>query len=91
MDGYDASTGKRIYDRVAGMTCHQCRQKTLGLHTSCSQCQTLHVRASPPSPTPYHPPLKLWPPLSEHPSHVPPFPHGSTSSRPQGDGTTEYG
>ena len=48
-DGYDVSTGKRIYDRVAGMTCHQCRQKTLGLHTSCSQCETLHVRASPPS------------------------------------------
>ena len=51
MDGYDASTGKRIYDRVAGMTCHQCRQKTLGRHTSCSECQTLHVSACPTSPS----------------------------------------
>lgn len=41
-DGYDAQ-GNRIYDKVSGMTCHQCRQKTLGLHTSCSECQTLHV------------------------------------------------
>ncbi|CAL8464005.1 g3540 [Coccomyxa elongata] len=40
-DGYDAQ-GNRIYDKVSGMTCHQCRQKTLGLHTSCSECQTLH-------------------------------------------------
>lgn len=44
MDGYDAS-GNRVYDKVSGMTCHQCRQKTLGRHTSCSKCQTLHVRA----------------------------------------------
>ena len=43
-DGYD-SNGNRIYDKVEGMTCHQCRQKTLGRHTSCSQCQTLHVSA----------------------------------------------
>ena len=47
VDGYDAS-GNRVYDKVSGMTCHQCRQKTLGRHTSCSQCQTLHVRAAPP-------------------------------------------
>ncbi|BDA49120.1 probable cell division cycle-associated 7-like protein at N-terminal half [Coccomyxa sp. Obi] len=40
-DGYDAQ-GNRIYDKISGMTCHQCRQKTLGLHTSCSECQTLH-------------------------------------------------
>ena len=46
MDGYDAS-GNRVYDKVSGMTCHQCRQKTLGRHTSCSECQTLHVRAAP--------------------------------------------
>ncbi|XP_077233158.1 uncharacterized protein LOC143875480 [Tasmannia lanceolata] len=30
--------GKRIYDPVKGKTCHQCRQKTLGHRTSCSQC-----------------------------------------------------
>ncbi|KAG4993465.1 hypothetical protein JHK86_030292 [Glycine max] len=30
--------GKRIYDSVHGKTCHQCRQKTLGYRTSCSQC-----------------------------------------------------
>ncbi|KAL5752832.1 hypothetical protein ACOSP7_023022 [Xanthoceras sorbifolium] len=30
--------GKRIYDPVKGKTCHQCRQKTLGLRTQCSQC-----------------------------------------------------
>ena len=44
-DGYDGS-GNRIYDKVEGMTCHQCRQKTLGRHTSCSKCNTLHVRRS---------------------------------------------
>ena len=43
-DGYGAD-GNRVYDKVNGMTCHQCRQKTLGRHTSCSECQTLHVRA----------------------------------------------
>ncbi|XP_020217404.1 LOW QUALITY PROTEIN: cell division cycle-associated protein 7 [Cajanus cajan] len=30
--------GKRIYDSVRGKTCHQCRQKTLGYRTHCSQC-----------------------------------------------------
>ncbi|KAG5061138.1 hypothetical protein GLYMA_01G181700v4 [Glycine max] len=30
--------GKRIYDSVLGKTCHQCRQKTLGYRTCCSQC-----------------------------------------------------
>ncbi|XP_027362661.1 cell division cycle-associated protein 7 [Abrus precatorius] len=30
--------GKRIYDSVQGKTCHQCRQKTLGYRTRCSQC-----------------------------------------------------
>lgn len=30
--------GKRIYDSIKGKTCHQCRQKTLGLRTHCSQC-----------------------------------------------------
>ncbi|KAF8676352.1 hypothetical protein HU200_047053 [Digitaria exilis] len=38
VDGYDKD-GKRIYDQVRGQTCHQCRQKTLGHHTSCSECQ----------------------------------------------------
>eukprot|EP00891_Asterochloris_glomerata_P008819 jgi/Astpho2/8819/fgenesh1_pg.00129_%23_17_t len=41
VDGYDPSTGKRVYDKVNGMTCHQCRQKTLGHHTSCSSCSSL--------------------------------------------------
>eukprot|EP00897_Mesotaenium_endlicherianum_P008432 jgi/Mesen1/7617/ME000004S07887 len=36
------SDGKRLYDSVNGKTCHQCRQKTMGLRTSCSQCQSLH-------------------------------------------------
>ncbi|OIW10972.1 hypothetical protein TanjilG_22779 [Lupinus angustifolius] len=30
--------GKRIYDSCHGKTCHQCRQKTLGYRTRCSQC-----------------------------------------------------
>ncbi|KAK1586680.1 hypothetical protein Q3G72_005041 [Acer saccharum] len=30
--------GKRIYDPVKGKTCHQCRQKTLGHRTQCSEC-----------------------------------------------------
>ncbi|KFK30339.1 hypothetical protein AALP_AA7G248900 [Arabis alpina] len=38
VDGY-GKDGKRIYDPVNGKTCHQCRQKTLGYHTQCSQCQ----------------------------------------------------
>ncbi|XP_010446717.1 PREDICTED: cell division cycle-associated protein 7-like [Camelina sativa] len=37
VDGYDKD-GKRIYDPVRGKTCHQCRQKTLGYHTKCSEC-----------------------------------------------------
>ncbi|KAL3135633.1 hypothetical protein ABBQ38_006114 [Trebouxia sp. C0009 RCD-2024] len=40
VDGTDAS-GKRVYDKVNGMTCHQCRQKTLGKHTTCSCCNSL--------------------------------------------------
>ncbi|XP_051181016.1 uncharacterized protein [Lolium perenne] len=38
VDGYDRD-GKRIYDQVRGQTCHQCRQKTLGHHTRCCNCQ----------------------------------------------------
>ncbi|QCD91286.1 cell division cycle-associated 7-like protein [Vigna unguiculata] len=37
VDGY-GKDGKRIYDSVRGKTCHQCRQKTLGYRTCCSQC-----------------------------------------------------
>ncbi|XP_022844847.1 uncharacterized protein LOC111367947 [Olea europaea var. sylvestris] len=37
VDGY-GKDGKRIYDPVRGKTCHQCRQKTLGYRTHCSQC-----------------------------------------------------
>lgn len=40
VDGYDAH-GNRVYDKAAGMTCHQCRQKTLGKRTSCSSCGSL--------------------------------------------------
>ncbi|KAK6922984.1 Zinc-finger domain of monoamine-oxidase A repressor R1 [Dillenia turbinata] len=38
VDGY-GKDGKRIYDPVRGLTCHQCRQKTLGHRTHCSQCR----------------------------------------------------
>ncbi|KAF7035521.1 hypothetical protein CFC21_046386 [Triticum aestivum] len=38
VDGY-GKDGKRIYDQVRGQTCHQCRQKTLGHHTRCCNCQ----------------------------------------------------
>lgn len=38
-DGY-TSLGERIYDPENGASCHQCRQKTLGLRTSCSSCKT---------------------------------------------------
>ncbi|XP_073047342.1 uncharacterized protein [Primulina eburnea] len=37
VDGY-GKDGKRIYDPVRGKTCHQCRQKTLGQRTHCSEC-----------------------------------------------------
>ncbi|CAM6079512.1 unnamed protein product, partial [Sphagnum tenellum] len=40
-DGY-AANGNRVYDPVLGKTCHQCRQKTLGHRTSCSECKSLH-------------------------------------------------
>ena len=40
-DGYD-SKGNRLYDKAAGLTCHQCRQKTLGKRTACSKCESLH-------------------------------------------------
>ncbi|XP_062156761.1 uncharacterized protein LOC133864440 [Alnus glutinosa] len=37
VDGY-GKDGKRIYDQFRGKTCHQCRQKTLGYRTRCSEC-----------------------------------------------------
>ncbi|KAI4330316.1 hypothetical protein MLD38_028614 [Melastoma candidum] len=37
VDGY-GEDGRRIYDSLKGKTCHQCRQKTLGYRTKCSQC-----------------------------------------------------
>jgi len=43
VDGYDAA-GERVYDRVRGKTCHQCRQKTIGKRTQCSHCQSADVR-----------------------------------------------
>lgn len=45
VDGYDAA-GQRVYDKVEGKTCHQCRQKTICKHTSCSSCQLLVVRCA---------------------------------------------
>ncbi|XP_022860674.1 cell division cycle-associated protein 7-like [Olea europaea var. sylvestris] len=36
-DGYE--NGRRLYDKFNGRTCHQCRQKTLGLRTQCSRCK----------------------------------------------------
>ena len=41
VDGYDLQSGRRLYDAVRGATCHQCRQKTLGTHTSCDCCGRL--------------------------------------------------
>ncbi|KAL6552256.1 hypothetical protein OROGR_008410 [Orobanche gracilis] len=38
VDGYDED-GQRMYDPAEGKSCHQCRQKTLGLHTECSKCK----------------------------------------------------
>lgn len=40
VEGYD-SQGRRIYDKNGGVCCHQCRQKTLGVHTTCSKCNSL--------------------------------------------------
>ncbi|KAL8117559.1 uncharacterized protein LOC141723821 [Apium graveolens] len=37
VDGY-GEDGKRVYDPFRGKSCHQCRQKTLGYRTECSQC-----------------------------------------------------
>ena len=45
VDGFDAA-GERIYDRVSGKTCHQCRQKTIGKRTHCRHCNTADVRPS---------------------------------------------
>ncbi|PRW58633.1 Cell division cycle-associated 7 [Chlorella sorokiniana] len=39
-DGYDPASGERIYDPDNGKSCHQCRQKTLGLRTTCSRCKS---------------------------------------------------
>ncbi|KAK7319818.1 hypothetical protein RJT34_04546 [Clitoria ternatea] len=38
VDGYDED-GDRIYDSIKGEICHQCRQKTVGEHTSCNKCE----------------------------------------------------
>ncbi|KAJ9551808.1 hypothetical protein OSB04_015853 [Centaurea solstitialis] len=40
VDGYDVE-GNRIYDTYEGKSCHQCRQKTLGLRTKCCKCSFL--------------------------------------------------
>ncbi|KAM3289627.1 cell division cycle-associated 7-like protein [Capsicum chacoense] len=41
VDGYDED-GQRIYDPDNGKSCHQCRQKTLGQRTECSNCKIVH-------------------------------------------------
>ncbi|KAH0710752.1 hypothetical protein KY284_012179 [Solanum tuberosum] len=38
VDGYDED-GQRVYDPDNGKSCHQCRQKTLGQRTACSNCK----------------------------------------------------
>ncbi|KAL8064757.1 hypothetical protein ABFX02_01G112500 [Erythranthe guttata] len=35
---------KPFYDPINGITCHQCRQKTLGLRTDCNLCRLPHGR-----------------------------------------------
>ncbi|CAI5496488.1 unnamed protein product [Closterium sp. Naga37s-1] len=43
---YDISVERfknRVYDPVNGKTCHQCRQKTLGLRTECAACKDRSV------------------------------------------------
>lgn len=50
-EGSGAFGSSRVYDKVDGSTCHQCRQKTLGARTSCSQCHS-HVACSPRPPSP---------------------------------------
>ncbi|KAL7160672.1 hypothetical protein ABFS83_01G112800 [Erythranthe nasuta] len=35
---------KPLYDPINGITCHQCRQKTLGLRTDCNLCRLPHGR-----------------------------------------------
>ncbi|KAL2253640.1 UNVERIFIED_CONTAM: hypothetical protein Sindi_0158700 [Sesamum indicum] len=41
---FDDQSVKRLYDSVNGITCHQCRQKTLGPRTECSLCHRSHGR-----------------------------------------------
>ncbi|KAK9077290.1 hypothetical protein SSX86_005627 [Deinandra increscens subsp. villosa] len=40
VDGYD-DEGYRIYDAYKGKSCHQCRQKTIGLRTKCCKCTSV--------------------------------------------------
>lgn len=35
--------GSRVYDPVNGITCHQCRQKTIEKKTQCSRCHKGHL------------------------------------------------
>ncbi|CAN1308927.1 Cell division cycle-associated 7-like protein [Linum perenne] len=39
-DGY-GEDGRRVYDQINGKSCHQCRQKTLGHRTHCSNCEMI--------------------------------------------------
>mmetsp|Transcript_8303 Transcript_8303/g.14234 ORF Transcript_8303/g.14234 Transcript_8303/m.14234 type:complete len:387 (-) Transcript_8303:885-2045(-) len=39
MQPYTGTSSGKIYDKVLGTTCHQCRQKTLDKKTTCSQCK----------------------------------------------------
>ena len=40
VSGYDQQ-GRRLYDNNRGVCCHQCRQKTLGTHTTCRKCNMM--------------------------------------------------
>ena len=70
-DGYDAN-GDRVYDKIGGLTCHQCRQKTAGKRTVCSCCNSLNVIM--PSPTTVSMQISTFTPLPSPTSFPPPTP-----------------
>ncbi|KAL2253643.1 UNVERIFIED_CONTAM: Cell division cycle-associated protein 7 [Sesamum indicum] len=41
---FDDQSVKRLYDSINGITCHQCRQKTIDPRTECSLCHRSHGR-----------------------------------------------
>eukprot|EP00850_Spirogloea_muscicola_P016053 SM000127S26669 [mRNA] locus=s127:281794:289592:- [translate_table: standard] len=44
-DGFAPDGKTRVYDSLKGRTCHQCRQKTLGQRTTCSECKSVRGRS----------------------------------------------